>query len=342
MEPRSDLQVLVTGCYRSGTEYLAQLLGNHPDLAMSMYVVSFLRFCHGRYDPVAEEGNWTRLVYEAAWRIRHRWGRRLDVDAVLEHVSRGEVTYARIYDAMMAELFLSGGGRAWGEKVQLVWRSIPAFLDMFPTGGRVVHLVRDPRNVLASWKRYTYAPPPSYLGAAFNALDSMRLGLDYRARLDPSRYRLVRFEDLLADPAGTMTGIFAFLGLDAGHDLLDETGWLDAHGEPWVHNSAFHGREGRDAAFDAGAALRRWERHLTPADTALCEAVCAGPMAELGYEPSGADVPWPQVVGSLMGDPKLEDYLRRWLVRGEGAEDFPTDPLQPGNWEENAVGGEGA
>ena len=39
----------------------------------------------------------------------------------------------------------------------------------------------------------------------------------------------------------------------------------------------------------------------------------------------------------LFGDQRLLGYLRRWLVLGEGVEEFPTDPTKPQNWEENVL-----
>jgi len=38
----------------------------------------------------------------------------------------------------------------------------------------------------------------------------------------------------------------------------------------------------------------------------------------------------------LLADDKLTSYLHRFIVEGEGIEEFPTDPLKPENWEENA------
>ena len=36
------MQILVTGVYRSGTEYFANLLGEHPHISVSMYTINYI------------------------------------------------------------------------------------------------------------------------------------------------------------------------------------------------------------------------------------------------------------------------------------------------------------
>lgn len=328
---RSDQQVLITGCYRSGTEYLTLLLNNHPELTATMYVVGFMRFCYGRYDPIEDPYNHSKLLFDAAHRIRYRWNRRLDVESILETcASAGEVTYALLYDLMMQDLFLRDGCRRWAEKTQLVWTKIPAFLELFPDG-KVIHVVRDPRNVLASFKRFTYAPPPAYLGAVFNCLGSMEAAREYTSRVSPDRYHLLRFEDLLTAPETTLEAVFGFLELSAEHDLLAQEGWTDAKGNPWRHNSAFLAADAGTGEFDKAAALRRWDS-LAPWEAALAESICAGACEWCDYGGSGASSDWPRALRSILSDPALTDWLKRWALTGEGVEQFPADPQDRRNW----------
>lgn len=243
--------------------------------------------------------------------------------------------HARVYDAVMRSLFLGPDHAAWGEKTQLVWTRIPAFLDMFPQG-RAVLVVRDPRAVLASFKACTNAPPPAYLGAVFNAHGAMLAGLEYR-RSHPDRFCMVRFEDLLARPEPILEELFDFLGHPPEHDLLSTEGWTDARGEPWGHNSAFLPPDAPGASFDPTAAMRRWQGNLGPAEMGLCQAVCAETMDALGYAPEPVDAAWGDMVRPLLADAALTAHLRRWLDTGRGVEAFPSDPLRPENWEENAA-----
>lgn len=334
---RSKKQILITGCYRSGTEYVTLLLNNHPNLSASMYVVSFMRFCYDRYNPVEEERNYSRLVFDAAQRIRARWGRKLDVHKILDYCESVEkVTYSLLYDLMMSDLFLTDEVQEWAEKTQLVWTKIPDFLEMFPRG-KTILIVRDPRSVLASFKRYTYAPEPAYLSAVFNCYGAMQLGLEYKDKFEANRYYVVKYEDVVTSPEKTLIGLFNFLELSSYHNLLSREGWKDAGGNPWHHNSAFLAKEARGSTFDKQAAVERWKNNLSSWEIALCEAINGELMDIYGYEHSGISEDWPTIVGPVLTDDKLTTYLRRWLTEGRGVEEFPTDPLVSENWEENVV-----
>ena len=53
----SKSQTLITGTYRSGSEFLTLLLNSHPELAATMYRVNLIRFVFQRYDPILKLNN---------------------------------------------------------------------------------------------------------------------------------------------------------------------------------------------------------------------------------------------------------------------------------------------
>ena len=331
---RSEKQVLITGCYRTGTEYISLLLGNSPEISVSMYIVSFMRFCYGRYDPIEERSNYNKLIFDVGDRIRIRWNKKLSIYEILDYCDGcGEVNYAVLYDLIMCDLFLDRSVHQWAEKAQLVWTKIPAFLDMFPEG-KAVLVIRDPRSVLASFRNFTHAPASAYLGAAFNCLDSMSKGIKYKEKFGPGKLCIVKYEDIVFKPEKTLINLFEFLNLSADHDLLSEEGWVDERGKPWKHNSVFMKPGSRKMKFDKKSAAYRWKKHLSREEIAFCEAINGDLMEKFGYEPSGISVAWPDMIKPVLQDQTLALYLNKWLSTGEGVEAFPTDPLDPKNWSE--------
>lgn len=329
------MQVLITGCYRTGTEYVSLLLGNHPDLAVTMYTTGFMRFCYNRYNPVEEEINYSRLLFDADQRIRTRWNKNLNVHSVLDYCGKAEkVTYDLLYDLMMSDLFLTDQVKNWAEKTQLVWTKIPAFLEMFPRG-KAINVVRDPRSVLASFKKFTYAPKPAYLGAIFNCYDSMHSGLDYKDNFDSNRFYLLKFEDLLTSPEKALFELFTFLELSTEHDLFSQKEWKDARNKPWHHNSAFLSPDAPSNTFDKSTAINRWVDNLSNWEIALCEAINGELFESFGYKLSGISKDWTKFLKPMLSDEKLTRYLTRWILERKGVEGFPTDPLLTENWEEN-------
>jgi len=328
---RSKSQTLITGVYRTGSEYLANLINCHPKVSVTMYSVNLLRFIHGRYNPISKEENIKSALNDLGARLLKRYGRKLDKESVLEALTRHRtVDYGILYDAVMSVLYLQPPAEHWAEKNQLLWREIPTFLDMMPNG-KAILIIRDPRSVLLSFKRYTYAPPPGYLGAVFNSLDAMQFALKYRERLPSDRFRCFRYEDVARDPKGLAGEVWQFMNLEGVYDVRDQSSWKDAYGRSWHVNSSFH--DERDLRpFDVEASINRWQAGLCAEEIGLTEAICGETMTRFGYTPAGCDFDWISATRLLLQDDTIGGYFRKWLSCGTGVEAFPTDPLNEENW----------
>lgn len=326
-EPLSLSQTLLTGVYRTGTEYLVSLVQGHPELSATMYRVNAIRFLWGGYDPIDDPGQRDAAIAAVAARVRERYAAALDEDAVRRALPRSRGRgYGALYDALVHVLEMRPGQTRWLEKNQLQWRQIPDFLDA-AGDGRAVVLLRDPRSVLASFKRFTTAPEPAYLGAAFNCLDCMRR---LRAVHD-ERVLVLRYEDVLADPDAARAQLFWHVGANPARAAPREAATMrDAYGRPWRHNSAFHERG--STAIDTAAAVARWRHTLTPAEIAFVERLCGEVMCAWGYEPEARGADDTALVRACEADPQLGAWWRHWRATGEGACGFPSDPLDPRTW----------
>jgi len=327
---RSASQTLITGVYRTGSEYIAQIAGCHPQLAVSMYGVNALRFVYGRFDPIERPERYRAALEAIAERMRSRYQREVPVGALLQRLDAAKrVTYGLLYDEVMCEIFLNPPARHWAEKNQLLWREIPQFLESMPDG-RAILVLRDPRSVLVSFKKYTYAPPPAYLGAAFNCLDAMQHAERYRKAGD-SRVLVLRYEDAASEPQAWAERIWSHLRLEGRYEVTDRGNWKDAYGKPWHANSSFHAAA--DARpFDIRSSVDRWKKEIAPEELALTQAVGGEAMQSWGYTlaPGAAEV---DAGLRLAGDdPLVNGYIRHWRATGEGIEAFPTDPVDPKNW----------
>ncbi len=164
-----------------------------------------------------------------------------------------------------------------------VLRSIPGF-DV-----RVVHLVRDPRAVAFSWTRAKRRPeihwreqdmprfPVARSAAAWTMANLAAEGL----RAGGSSYVLTRYEDLVAEPTGTLGHIVDALGLGPADLSFVADG--RAHLEP-AHTMA-----GNPIRFVSGnVELRiddRWRTEMRPRDRALVAAMTAPTARRYGYRP---------------------------------------------------------
>jgi hypothetical protein len=173
-----------------------------------------------------------------------------------------------------------------GEKTPEHIHAVPLLLGWFPAA-RVIHTFRDPRAIYVSLRRKERAErltpvgrvarrlgPAFDLYAMTSVIASWRqmVALDrrYRARY-PDRYLLVRFEDLAADPKGSVQRLCDFVGIPYSDAMLDQV----------VHNSSYRAK-GSAGGIDVGA-VSRWNRHLSAPARLWFRLLCGRQMQELGY-----------------------------------------------------------
>lgn len=331
---RSASQTLITGVYRTGGEFVTQLVNCHPHISATMYGINAMRFIQDRYDPFHERENYVRALEDLEWRMKERYRVTFDKAALLEELARvGRLDYGTFVDVVASSIYLKGDVRHWAELNKLLWREIERFLEVMPHG-RAILVLRDPRAILLSFKKMTYAEPPAYLGAVFNCLDALLHGMELTARLPADRFLCVRYEDAARDPVGMAHRLWKFLGLGGDYrdvDVLDQSKWRGGYGERWRANSSFHSND--DARpFDVSAAMNRWRTLLSAAEISLAEGVCGEAMAGHGYERTLAPPDWPAAMRLIAADDTMMGHFRNWLLTGCGIEAFPTDPLVPANW----------
>lgn len=313
--------LMLSGVYRSGTTILAQVVSAHKDVYLTYDSIKYPRFCLDL--PVEADGR--NLVEEIAGRITQRWGIQFDVEIVMSSMP-DQPTHAQIYDAGLAHLrdnYKADAG-IYGEKIAVMWTSIPDFLEMFPQG-RAIHIFRDPRDVVASFKNITYEPGFAYLDGAFNCLHAMSALKDIQEYYGQGRVMLVRLEDLTEDTAATARKISDFLGREYDPDMLNPEMYRDKSGKPWKNNSGF---------FPEASGImknnQRWREHLSKAEIFFIEMISMPQMVEFRYALSGG-VPskdeWAEIHGFLE-DPLLSGRFTHWVATGKGVEGYPSDPRE--------------
>lgn len=320
--------ILITGTFRSGTTLLSRMLDSHSKVAVLYDSVNFLRFSYGRYDPISDSQNTQRLLREISERLKSRWDLDLSVERVLTSISGMSPTYSAIYDAVMRDLlFRDPAIEVWGEKTTLVWTRVPAFFEMFPRG-RVALIVRDPRAVLASWKKMTQAPGNDYLDSLANCRGAMEAGLQYKKRFVSRRFCVVTYERLVTDAESTLQEICDTFELEFESKMLDVSGYRDKLGNAWAGNSMFTTRQDRIS----NDMIARWRDELTDWEVCLAERVTLPSLSEFGYSQCEKQDPFllDLAITEVLKSPLATDGLLRVLLESRGLERFPTDPFTAG------------
>lgn len=334
-----DNPILITGVYRSGTTILSTMLNAHPGLDVTYDSVNYFRFVIKKgLDPA----NYRDIVHATAERILSRYKRILDPDQIISEIEKSDhIGHDVIYSAIMNNFF-NYSGKRWGEKTLLEWSNIPIFLSMFPKG-EAIHIIRDPRDVLASYKHMTIETGYKYLDSVFACMHSMNAAIRNIRLLPPNRYYVLIYEELIKDKKRSLTKLCEFLDLDYADSMLNEKAYVDISGKSF--DLATHTSFPEETVVRKKVPIGQWMNKLDDFEVNFVESFLREPMKELGYKLSdnseGSFLS--RFITVINDEPLLKERIRNYVITGDGVESYPSDPTDPKNWGcDTGISGQGA
>ena len=300
-------ELIVTGCYRSGTTLLEKLLHAHPASCVASQPFPAL---YAYVKVLFDESRGVRRRYPLSHRfleadysdgefatfLDRRQLTDSDIDAVFGQLAghleghwtpeilgvRATIqpgTFMEVYRQLMRSLlalFPKAGTRILGSKEILVEEYVPYLLDQ---GVHAVVILRDPRDMIAS---LNFRERDNATGRGRPVLYSMRVWRKSVATAlafeGHPRFRWLQYEDLVASPQTVMAGLGDWLGLSDFPDDVLSGSLRDQRGREWDGNSSF-----RDQVGVSRTSVGRFRKILPEGVQAFIEAVAAPEMALLGY-----------------------------------------------------------
>lgn len=204
---------------RSGSNLIAAMMGAHPDVhAHPPWHLGrdLILNLHAALPEGPRGAAWGVLSAQAVAKAREHRGA-AEADRLAAFLAgQDRLDPARIARFVWQELSADARGRTVFVKENRVHRLMPFLIEAFP-GVRFVFQVRDPRDYLASAKARGKVRGGNKFGSLRRALELWRedqeAGLAALGLFGPGRVHLLRYEDLIADPAGRLAALCAFLGL---------------------------------------------------------------------------------------------------------------------------------
>lgn len=149
---------------------------------------------------------------------------------------------------------------------------------------RVIDVVRDPRGIFASWKKFSMSAwSDKWVMGLVDNTEALRDICDnYAANLmvDHPRIKHIQFESLIANPELVMRDVYAFLGLEFGPR---QQTWIDKvfNANHCVETKASN----QDCHTNSTEPLDRWREQLLPSELAVFQeyAPCQLAAAQYGY-----------------------------------------------------------
>jgi hypothetical protein len=286
--------VFICGHPKSGTSLLMTMLDSHPELIVYPEESHFFRrflparqmhpqknieetarenllhiFDWNQEDPpMHQEGfpdrDYSKLSAAAIWDYFHQITRENDDP----HVALP----AAIFSYGIETGQMSDRTRYWVEKTPYNEQYAEKIFQYWPHS-KCLHIVRDPRDNYASYKRKQIDWRPEDF--AYSWWNSVRSAQKNFERYGLRRYLIIRYEDLVEKPEDNIGVIISFLGIDDDPILRRPT----RAGGLWMGNSMFGDNFQSISAKPAG----RYLEHLRMDEVSVLESLLKPEMKRLGY-----------------------------------------------------------
>ena len=261
--------VLIVGFPRSGTTLVRTALDTHPRLCAYPAEAAFLPRAADASDEAA-------LTRDEAGRTVERLAVRRGLDRAFQGTDR----------CSLRRLLLSVlNGRCHAESEDLIplLKYTPMVTEIeraeriFP-GVKVLHVVRDPRGVVAS---HAARWPEGGLWHRIRGWKRAIAAARDWGKNHEERYHQFRYERLLRNPRQCLRSVCAFIGIPY-HPKVTQLDYVT-----WTFDREEAGEKSarRFTEFDRSK-IDQWKEALGPYEVELVESRCAREMQALGYEPT--------------------------------------------------------
>jgi len=206
--------------------------------------------------------------------------RDIDREVLREELSRDSLSIRALLRAIMVAHARMKGMPRIGAKFPLHYSYTHKLLEWFPNC-QLIHTTRNPKAVYASQSAKHIAPDMGFAGRAYSRLQQfshINIQISWTASLHKKmrelpNYRLLRYEDVVAEPDVTLRKLCDYIGISLTENMLS----------PHQFNSSYHpigdSRHGIDTS-----SLERWRTTISPVAAFIIDAGHRQANRLLGYE----------------------------------------------------------
>jgi Sulfotransferase family len=270
--------VFIIGVGRSGTSLLQSMLNAHPELAFTPETHFFRRY-------VADDIARAHLENAGAKVFAEQLA--LDTDFARAEVSieslltgSAPLDLLEVFRQLLGSCATGEGKHRVGDKDPRNIDYLPALARAFPAG-YVLHVIRDPRDVLLSRTKAAWSATRPWWSHPLIYREQLRRGRQLGAELFGERYLEVRYEALISDAESALREVCELVELDWSPAMLDfgasAAKLVDPRELSWKKETL-----GPLLSGNAG----KWREGLSDVQVRYTEQVCAEAFDELGYERS--------------------------------------------------------
>lgn len=267
LEIKRKAPLFIVGCQRSGTSFLYRSLSEVLDIGFGRDNTMFINLNNsiGRYGDLNQDEALRTLLNSIAQSavFKKRFNNlQINSNDFIDSLETRE--FPDIVRTIFAFWALKHGKASWGGKTPDYTGHIESLNQLFPDA-KVIHIVRDGRDVALSFFNLSWGPKDIYVAANYWKERIMRVNSDRKNLHD--RFYELKYEDLLEDPVERFSQILDFLNHD-DIDVEERVGRFRERIVPKVMvNNKF-----------------KWKKELSDNDVCLFELGAGEILEKYGYE----------------------------------------------------------
>lgn len=321
--------VFITSSYRSGGALFTKMLNVNKDVKVSSGTVNFFRYYFKKYEAIRNINNFQSLVNQFCIRLKYRFDIDLDYNEIVSEFDKKSFNYSDIYTLLCSKIFKNTDFNITGEHAVNEWRNIKNFHKIFPKG-KIIFLLRDPRDILCSFKRSTIAKKNDYLISIFNYVDLINYVYASKKKYN-NKIHIVKFNELKKNPRLIIKKVCKFLKIKYSDKMINEKFFKGIDGKKWDQSKIFS-FSGKLKKQNVG----RWKSVIAQEDLFLCELIAIKQMKMMGL--NGSNITFNKKVinkglNKITSSNLLSESFLKWISSREGNDKFPLDPLDPKNYD---------
>jgi hypothetical protein len=209
--------IFIGGLDRCGKTMMQAFLTSHPNISIPAVGSNMWTFFYGQHGDLSQPANFERCL-AAMLNYKHVRFLQPDADRVRREFWQGQPTYARLFALFQQHYAERAGKPRWGDQSGLIESYADLIFEAYPDA-KMIHMMRDPRDryeaSLVAWEKGQGRAG----GATARWLYSVKLARHNLSRY-PDRYKVVRYETLVAQPAETLREVCVFLGEEYSPAML--------------------------------------------------------------------------------------------------------------------------
>lgn len=265
---------------RCGSNFITKLFNNHKDVCgpSTKHIMNPLLRNYFRYLPFNDK-NWEALLNDvlSLFAIEFStWKSNFSHEELLENVPKGDVSKLIAY-------FFEKETKAHHKQLPFI-KEIKAYeffsyAQLNYPNSKYIYQVRDPRDMALSWKESKTHKGGIVTAAKQWKEDQQQNLKNYYLLASEERAKMIKYEDLIAEPEEALHKLTSFLGIEYDENMLafkddqltqenakKQESWKNLSKEVMSNNS------------------KKYKQELSSQEIAIIEKICFFEMEHLAYE----------------------------------------------------------